>query len=89
MFLCQICKRQVPPGIKATELVTKKRKREYEYREGVNRPATWKAEKADRIASTNDYGGRGWEAAETKKACPACVRSHRAAEKVGEVVSTE
>jgi hypothetical protein len=80
MFNCQMCGKPVPPGIKCTEVVTKKRSREYPYRESVNRPATWKSEKFDRIASTNDYGGLGWEAAVTKKSCPACAKSFRAAE---------
>jgi hypothetical protein len=88
MFTCGCCGRIVPPGIKCTEIITKKRKREYDFREGVNRMSTWKQDRTERFQSTNDNGGVGWEAAETKKACPQCVKSLEMAEKVEPVVRT-
>ena len=74
MFICDFCGKTVPPSIKSVEVITKIRRREYPFRSSANRPATWKEEKADRIASQNDNGGVGWEAAETKLACPQCAR---------------
>ena len=88
MYICGICSRVVPPGIKCTEVVLKKRKREYDYREGVNRMATWKEDRVERFNSTNDNGGLGWEIAASAKACPQCVRSLEMAEKVEPVVKT-
>jgi len=75
MFKCGFCGKDVPPGIKSTEVITRRRKKVYPFRQDANRTATWKEEKADRLASQNDSGGIGWEAAETEIACPQCVRA--------------
>jgi hypothetical protein len=88
MYKCGMCGKVVPPKTKCIEIVIKKRKKVYPFREGVNRPATWKEDRQERFGSTNDFGGSGFEAAETAKACPQCVRSLQAAEQVGEVVKT-
>ena len=74
MFTCGICGKTVPPGIKSTEIITKTRHRVYPFRSGANRRATWKEDKAERIASQNDSGGSGWEAATTEQVCPQCAR---------------
>jgi len=74
MFQCAICGKSVPPRIKSTEVITQRRRKTYPYRQDANRTATWKDDKAERIASQNDSGGVGWEASEVMKACPQCAR---------------
>ena len=88
MYNCQMCGKTVPPNIKCTEVVVQKRRKEYPFRSGVNRPATWKEERQDRIDSMNDYGGVGTEAMRTMKCCPQCVQSFQAAREVEELVKT-
>ena len=85
MFNCGLCGKTVPPGIKCREVVIRRRRKAYPFREDVNRMATWKEDKQERINSTNDYGGEGNEAALTAKACPQCAKSFAAAEDVGPV----
>jgi len=75
MFICQLTGQKVPPGIAPVKIVTKIRKRTYARRDNANRVATWKPEKADKIHSTIDHGGEGWEIAEELNCSPQAARA--------------
>lgn len=80
MFVCQMCNKPSIPRMPGKLIITKKRSKIYSFRQGANRPATWKEDKFERINSTNDNGGEGWETAETKRCCDSCVRAYESAQ---------
>ncbi len=85
MFLCQLTGEAVPPGIKPIKLVTKKRKVTYPARRDANRVATWLDEKADKVRSTNDPGGEGWEITEELDVSPKAAHQWNKQQESGEV----
>ena len=85
MFVCQLTGKNVPPGVAPVKLVTKIRKRTYARRDHANRVATWKPEKADKIYSTIDPGGEGWEIAEELYCSPQAAKDWLDKLKKGEV----
>ncbi len=85
MFQCQLTGETVPPGIKPVKLVTKKRKVTYPARHDANRVATWLPEKADKIRSTTDPGGEGWEIAEELDVSPKAAHQWHKQQEAGEV----
>lgn len=89
MFICQLTGQHVPPGIKPVKLVTKRRRRTYARRDNANRVATWKPEKSDKIHSTIDPGGEGWEIAEELDCAPAAAKAWLERLEAGEVVVGE
>ncbi len=85
MFRCQLTGEMVPPGIKPVKLVTKKRKVTYPSRRDANRVATWLEEKGDKIYSTSDPGGTGWEIAEELDVTPKTAQDWLKRQEAGEV----
>lgn len=77
MFKCQMCNKVTPPKIKSELVITKRRKKNYPFRQGVNRAASWKDDKTERLFSSNDNGGSGYEADEVKRVCPQCAAAAR------------
>lgn len=77
MYKCQSCGNTVPPKIKCHKVATEERKKIYEARYDVNRPAKWKEERSDRILSTNDAGGIGKEIVTELHCCPSCANKLR------------
>lgn len=85
MFRCQLTGDPVPPGIKPVKLVIKKRKVIYPPRRDANRVATWLEDKADKIYSTTDPGGEGWEIAQELDVSPKVAQKWLKKQEAGDV----
>lgn len=84
MFLCQLCRKIVPPRTPATRVVVNRRPKQYPFRFDAN--IIYVPDKKGKMkeATTNDPGGTGWEIAAEMLACPNCANQilENAAERV-------
>ena len=74
MFKCEICNTVTLPKTPSTRITIESRHKQYLFRQGAHRGAPWKEDRKDRLNSTNDNGGQGWEIGVSKLACPQCAQ---------------
>lgn len=78
MYNCDICKKTTLPKTACIRITTETRQKTYQARQSVNRIASWKDDRADKINSTGDAGGKGTEIVKELKVCPTCATIQQA-----------
>ncbi len=71
MFVCELCGTLVPPRMKANQVVTETRARNYPARQNAQ-----KIKRKKKPLYREDPGGRGWEIVTEANACQPCAAKH-------------